>query len=84
MAVGAVVQQILPPTNCQVGRSQLSGGTVTVAFKEITENSIVLVTGNDANVDGACQVVITAGVGFAITSSTGGDAGWVGWLVIIL
>lgn len=84
MAVGAVTQQVLPVTNVQIGRSQLSGGAATVALKEITENSLVFLSGNDANVDGALQAVITAGTGFAIASSTGGDSGFVAWMVVIL
>jgi hypothetical protein len=83
MAVGAVVQQILPSSNVQCGRVQLTGGAATVALKEIKDTSLVFLTGNDANVDGACQAVITAGTGFAIASSTGGDSGWVAYMVVI-
>jgi len=85
MAVGAVVQQILPPTNVQIGRTQLTTGAATIALKEITENSLVFLTGNDANATGAMRAVITAGTGFVIASLVGaGDTGFVAWMVIIL
>ena len=84
MAVAAVSQRELPLTNIRIGRDKLTGGAATVSLKAITENSLVFLSGNDANVDGALQAVITAGTGFAIASSTGGDAGYVAWMVVII
>lgn len=85
MAVGAVTQQILPVTNIQIGRTVLVAGAATVALKEITENSLVFLTGNDAAATGAMRAVITAGTGFVITSLVGaGDTGFVAWMVVIL
>ena len=85
MAVGAIAQQILPTTNVIIGRVQLTTGAAIVAMKQITENSLVFLTGNDAAATGAMRAVITAGTGFTITSLVGaGDTGFVAFLVIIL
>jgi len=84
MAVGAVSTRQAPLTNVKIGRSKLTGGTVSVSLKQITANSIVLVSGNDGSVTGILTVVITAGTGFSITSSVGGDAGFVGWAVFLV
>ena len=83
MAVAGVTPQPIPVTETYVGRTQLAGGTVNVAFKHITEDSVVIASGNDAGVTGILTIVITAGTGFSITSSVGANAGWVGWLVIV-
>ena len=83
MAVGAVTTRQAPLTNIKVGRTKLTGGTVNVSLKQITAASVVLVSGNDASATGAYTVVITAGTGFSITSSVGGDAGFVGWAVFL-
>lgn len=84
MAVGAVTQRPLDLTNIIVGRDKLTAGTVTVSLKQITDNSLVFMSGDDANVDGVCQAVITSGTGFVITSQTGGDAGYVAWMVVLI
>jgi len=85
MAVGAVTQRILPVTNVIVARVQLTAGAATVSLPQITENSLVFLTGNDAAATGAMRVVITAGTGFVITSLVGaGDTGFVAYMVIII
>lgn len=83
MAVGAVTIQPLPVTDVVIGRSQLSGGTVSVTLKSINDNSLVFCQGNDANVTGVLKVAITSGTGFSITSTVGGDTGFVAWMVVI-
>jgi hypothetical protein len=83
MAATTVSARELPLTETIVGRSKLTGGTVSVALKGITENSLVYVSGNTSTATGAYTVVITAGTGFSITSSVGGDAGYVAWMVVI-
>jgi hypothetical protein len=83
MAVGAVTQQPLPVTECFIGRQVLVGGAATVAFKRITQESIVLASCNSALATGALSIVITPGTGFVVTSSVGGDVGFVGYMVII-
>ena len=83
MAVAVVTAQPAPLTETYIGRTKLAGGTVNVALKHITEDSVVIVSGNDAAVTGILVVVITAGTGFSVTSSVGGDAGYVGWAVYV-
>lgn len=83
MAVGAVTQQPIPVTEMFTGRQVLVAGAATVAFKRITQDSVVLVSSNSLTATGAYTVVITAGTGFVITSSVGGDTGFVGYTVII-
>lgn len=84
MAVGEITARGVPLTNMVCGRSQLAAGTVSVALPTITDNSLIFLSGNNANVDGVVQAVITSGTGFVITSQTGGDVGFVSWLVIII
>ena len=84
MAVGAVTQRELPVTQVLIGRSKLAGGTVDVTIKQITDNSLVFCQGNDSTVTGILTVVVTAQTKFSITSSVGGDAGYVAWMVIII
>ena len=83
MAVGALSQRILPPANMQIGRSKLTAGTVSVAFPGVTDNTLVFASGNDAAVTGILTIVVTAGTGFSITSSVGGDTGYVAWVVVL-
>ena len=84
MAVTTVVKQVMPVTNCLVGRDTMAAGSLTVALPQITEESLVFVCGNSAGVTGALRAVITAGTGFVVTSLVGaGDAGLVGWCVMI-
>lgn len=84
MAVGLVADRVCPLTNIHIGRIQLTTGAATVAFKEITEDSLVLLTGNSALATGALRAVITAGTGFVITSLVGAaDTGFVAYMVII-
>lgn len=83
MAVGAVTQQPLPVCETFIGRQVLVAGAATVAFKRITQDSIVLVSCNSATATGILVVVITAGTGFVVTSSVGGDVGFVGYMIII-
>lgn len=83
MAVTTVTSQSLPATNIICGRSKLTAGAVSVSVPQITDSSLVFLSGDDANVDGALQAVITTGVGFAVASSTGGDAGYVAWLCVL-
>ncbi len=66
------------------GRATMSAGTATVVLPTITANANVLVSSNAALVVGALQVVITAGVGFAINSDQNTDAGAVAWMVVDL
>lgn len=73
----------VPVTNMYCGVATLSGGTVSVAFKDIEADSIVLLTPSDTNNAGTMSYVITAGTGFAINSSNGADTGNVSWLVIL-
>jgi len=84
MAVATVAQQALPLTQLICGRDKLAAGAATVSLKQITDNSLVFCFGNDANVDGILQTVQTSGTGFVITSSEGGDVGYVAWLVVII
>lgn len=84
MAVGAVSQRALPLTQIIVGRQVLVAGAATVALKQITDNSLVFLSGDDANVDGILQAVITSGTGFVVTSSVGGDIGFVAYMVVII
>jgi hypothetical protein len=83
MAVATVTMRNVRLTMMRAGRSKLTAGAVSVSLKEITEESLVFLSGDDANVDGALQCVITEGTGFAIASSEAGDAGYVAWLVIV-
>jgi len=62
----------------------LVAGAATVALKQITDNSLVFLSGDDANVDGILQAVITSGTGFVVTSSVGGDIGFVAYMVVII
>jgi len=84
MAVGAVSARQLPLTNITIGRQVLIAGSATVVLPTITDNSLIFVSGNDANVDGILQTVTTSGTGFVITSSQAGDVGFVAWFVIII
>jgi precorrin-6B methylase 2 len=84
MAVGAVSQRELPLTQIIIGRQVLIAGSATVALKQITDNSLIFVSGDDANVDGILQTVTTNGTGFVITSSVGGDVGFVAYMVVII
>ncbi len=85
MAVGAVTQRILPVTNVIVARVQLTTGAATVSLPQITENSLIYMSGNDAAATGAMRAVITAGTGFVITSLVGaGDTGFVAYMVVII
>jgi hypothetical protein len=62
----------------------MAAGSVTVAMKEITEDSLVFVSSNSTGVTGALKTVISAGVGFTTTSLVGaGDAGLVAYMVVI-
>lgn len=83
MAVGTLSKRPLPVSNVIIGRSTLVAGTVDVDMNEITEDSLVFVSGNSAAVTGVLSVVITAGDKFSITSSVGGDTGVVAWMVVI-
>ncbi len=83
MATGAVTQRAATEANMIQGRSKLAGGTVTVGFKQATDSTVILASGNDGSVTGILTIVITAGTGFTITSSVGGDTGFVGWLAIV-
>jgi hypothetical protein len=84
MAVAAVTQQPIPVTEVFIGRVQLTTGSATVAFKRITQDSLVFLTGNDAAATGAMRAVITAGTGFVITSLVGaGDTGYVAYMIVI-
>lgn len=84
MAVGAIAVQPLPVTQVLVGRSKLAGGTVAVALTQITDNSLIFANGDDSAVTGILTITRTAGTSFTLTSSVGGDAGFVAWLVVIL
>lgn len=85
MAVGAVTQRELPLTQIIIGRQVLITGTATVDLKQITENSLIFLTGNSAAATGALRAVITAGTGFVVTSLVGaGDTGFVAYMVVII
>ena len=84
MAVGALSQRELPLTQIIIGRQVLIAGSATVALKQITDNSLVFVSGDDANVDGSLQTVTTSGTGFVITSSNAGDVGFVAYMVVLI
>lgn len=85
MAVGAVTQRELPVTQVIIGRQALIAGAATVGLKQITENSLIFLTGNDAAATGALRAVITAGTGFVVTSLVGaGDTGEVAYMVILI
>lgn len=85
MAVGAVTARALDLTNIIVGRSKLTAGASIVALPQITDNSLIFCTGNDAAATGAMRAVITSGTGFTITSLVGaGDTGYVAWLVVLI
>jgi len=84
MAIGTVSDRSLPLTNVHVGRVKLTGGTVAVALPGITDNSLLFVSGNGSGVTGFLTTTITAGTGWAVTSSVGGDAGFVSYMVVIL
>jgi hypothetical protein len=64
------------------GLAVMSAGSATVADSAVTNaNSRIFVTSQSAGVIGALRVVITDGIGFVITSSVGGDAGNVAYII---
>jgi hypothetical protein len=85
MAVASVSQRELPLTQIIVGRQILVTGAATVSLKQITENSLIFLTGDDAAATGTLRAVITAGTGFVVTSLVGaGDTGYFAYLVVII
>ncbi len=84
MSLATVTQQPIPVTETFIGRAYMTAGTVTVPFKRITQDSIVIATSNDPTATGAIRAVPTAGVGFVLTSLVGfADNGYIGYMVII-
>jgi len=84
MAVGAVAKRPLPVTNVIVGRVGLTAGAADVDMNEITEDSLIFLSGNSgASSDGALTATITAGDKFAIASSDGTNDGYVSYMVVI-
>jgi hypothetical protein len=83
MAVGAVSYRQVAP-NVFAGRSKLTGGTVTVTNHQVNDNTLIFVSGNDGNVTGILTVTRTSGTSFTITSSVGGDSGFVAVLLYLI
>jgi hypothetical protein len=81
MAIAAQASQPVAVTNLFSGRAKLVAGTIAVAFAGLLDTSEVFVTGLSGNT-GFMTVTQTTGTGFTVTSSQGGDAGFVNWLVI--
>jgi hypothetical protein len=84
LAVGAITSREFPTTQAIVGRSKLTAGAVIVAFPQITDDSLIFAAGNDATVTGIITITRTAGTSFTLTSSVGGDVGFVAWLVVLI
>lgn len=63
------------PVSLSTGAGTLSGGTVTIADTNITANSVIrLAHGARGGTPGAIYVsALTAGVSFAVTSTSGSD-----------
>lgn len=75
----------VPVTQMYCGVATLgAGGTATIAFKDITANSIVLLSMAATDNTGTPEYAITAGTGFVISSSQAGDTGNVSWVVIVI
>jgi hypothetical protein len=65
------------------GVATLVAGVAVVAAPQVTASSRISLTGQDNNVTGAPRVSArSAGVGFTVTSSVGGDSGVVMWEII--
>ena len=84
MAVGAIARQALPVTQVIIGRQVMVAGAAIVLMKQITDNSLIFASGNDAAVTGILTITRTAGTSFTITSSVGGDVGFVAFMVVII
>ena len=71
-------------TNCKLGTSALSGGTVTVSNTAVTANSLIFLTSQaDGGSPGFVRVTAkTANTSFVITSSNGSDTSTVAWLIV--
>ena len=61
-------------TNARLGTATLTAGTVTISNTSVTANSRIFLQGNGNTNAGFLTPVITAGVGFTVTSSSGTDA----------
>ena len=84
MAVAAVTQRELPVTQILVGRQVMVAGAAVVLMKQITDNSLIFASGNDSAVTGILTITRTVGTSFTITSSVGGDVGFVAFMVVII
>ena len=74
--------QIKEGSNARMGTSTLVGGTVTVSNTSVTANTrIVLSRSTTGGTTGDLSYTVSAGVSFAINSSSGTDTSTVVWLL---
>lgn len=70
-------------TNCKLGTSTLTSGSVIVANTSVTTNSLVFVSNNSpSGTIGALSVTKTAGTGFTIASQSALDNSTIGWMIV--
>lgn len=76
--------QIKSGSNCKIGKSTLSAGTVTVTNTAVTANSIIFLTSqSDGGTPGWLRVTAkTTNTSFVITSSNALDTSSVGWIIV--
>jgi hypothetical protein len=84
MAVAAITTRSVPTTNIVCGRSKLTGGTVTIANKQVADTTLIFASGDDGSVTGILTITRTSGTSFTITSSVGGDTGFVAWMLVYI
>lgn len=71
-------------TNATMGLATLSSGTVTVSTNKVTASSRIFLTHQTTSGTAGVLAVTarSAGVSFTITSTSGSDAGTVGWFIV--
>ena len=76
--------QVKGGSNCKLGTSALTAGTVTVANTAVTANSRIFLTAqNNAGTPGFLSITtITAGTSFVVKSSSNTDTSTVAWFIV--
>jgi hypothetical protein len=70
-------------TNCKLGSSTLSAGSVVVSNTSVTSNSLIFLSrSTSGGTLGDLSYTISAGTSFTITSSSGTDTSTVAWLIV--